>query len=115
MKKPAGLIVIGLLFLGIGAFLYLAGGPPRADTALLERCRGEMTRRGAEAMDVARCGDTAFATAITATDAADAARAISGANGQEVTGQALAMGMIGFGVVLALSGLVLHRRPHRGF
>jgi len=113
VKKPAGLIAIGLLFLGIGAFLYFTGGPPRADTALVERCRGEMTRRGAEAVDVARCDDTAFATAITATNADDAARAISGANRQEVTGHALAMGMIGFGLVLALSGLFLHRRLRR--
>ncbi len=83
MNKPARMLMLaGVVALLIGAFLALAGGPPEA----------------------------AFATAMTATYANAAARAIRAANNSEIGGNALAMFLMGFGIVLLLVGFAKARK-----
>jgi hypothetical protein len=109
-NKPIMLIAAGLLLLGIGAIMQLRGGAPQADAALVARCQAEMKTRGADADMIARCIDTAFATAMTATDANAAARSISAANNSEIGSNALAMFLIGLGLVLTVAGGLLYRK-----
>lgn len=109
-KNPVILIAIGLVLLAIGGFMqFTAGGPPRADAALVQACETEMQSRGGDADMIARCQETAFASAMTATDAESAARAISAANNSEVGGGMLAMFLIGIGLALTIGGIVIHR------
>lgn len=109
-KNPVALIIIGLLLLAGGMFMQFNGGAPKADSALAQWCRDEMKGRGADASMADRCSETAFATAMTATDAQSAARGISAANNREVGGNALAMFLIGLGLVLTIGGVVLRGR-----
>lgn len=114
-NKALILIVIGLLLLGTGIFMKIGGGAPQADAALVARCQAEMKSRGADADMSARCTDTAFATAMTATDVNAAVRSISAANNSEVGSNGLAMFLIGLGGVLAVAGGLLYRKlsPNR--
>lgn len=108
-KKPLYLIIAGLVLLAAGALLSFTGGPPKADAALVDACRTEMKSRGDDAM-IERCSETAFASAITATDAQSAATAISAANRSEIGGNAMAMFLIGLGLALAIGGFVLRQK-----
>ncbi len=112
-KNPFLLIVVGLILLGVGAVMQFTGGPPRADAALVLRCQEEMKTRGADASMAKQCSETAFATAMTATDAQSAARAISAANTSEIGSNALAMALIGIGLVLTIGGVVLRQKQTR--
>lgn len=55
---------------------------------------------------IARCQESAFATAMTASDAQAAATAISSANNSEVGGSMLSMFLIGLGLPLMIAGAV---------
>lgn len=112
-KNPNLLIVIGVIFLAIGGFLQFTGGPPKADAALTQACRSEMTDRGADAELIAKCDETAFASAMTATDAEAAARSISAANNAEVGGNAMSMFLLGLGLVLVIGRFVVRRAAGR--
>ena len=107
-KKPLVLIVLGLLLALAGAVMVANGGPPRADPALVALCQERMKDQGAEML--VQCEETAFATAMTATDATAAAQAISAANSSEIGGNALGMFLLGLGAVLALGGIVAARQ-----
>ncbi|MES2183471.1 MAG: hypothetical protein V4505_02900 [Pseudomonadota bacterium] len=107
LKNPRLLMVAGILALLIGAVLSVAGGPPKADAAMAAQCR---TRFDGQADMQKRCDEAAFATAMTATDAAAAAKAISAANTSEVGGNSLAMFIIGLGVALLLAGVLQMRK-----
>jgi hypothetical protein len=108
--KPLMFIVLGLLLLGAGALMQFTGGPPAADAALAQHCREKLAGQGAGPSMVAQCDQSAFAIAMTATDAESAARSISAANRSEVGGNAVAMFLIGLGLVLAIGGIVLQRK-----
>lgn len=108
-KNTIVILALGLLLLATGAFLELTGGPPKADAAQAQQCRAKMKDNGADM--VARCDEAAFASSVTATDAASAARAISAANNSEIGGNALAMFLIGIGLALVLGGVLLRRKP----
>ena len=111
MKNKARLLMLaGVIALLIGGILWLAGGPPQADAALLARCQANMAARNADASLVVQCKDVAFATAMTATDATAAAQAISAANNSEVGGNSLAMFLMGLGAVLLVAGFVQERK-----
>ena len=107
-KNPLILIIIGLLILAAGAVMKLSGGAPSADAATTARCQERMKDQGAEMLQ--RCNEAAFATAMTATDADAAARAISSANNSEVGGNALAMFLIGLGIAVTVAGALSARR-----
>lgn len=109
-KNPALLIFLGLLLLGVGAVMQFTGGPPKADAALVQRCQEEMKTREADASKVERCTETTFATAMTAAGADAAARSISAANNSEIGGNALAMFLIGIGLVLTIGGVVFRQK-----
>jgi hypothetical protein len=113
LKNPFLLIILGLIFLGLGAVMQFTGGPPRADAALVLRCQQEMKSRGADASIAKQCSETAFATAMTATDAQSAARAISAANSSEIGSNGLSMFLIGIGLALAIGGVVLRQKQTR--
>lgn len=106
-KNSIILIALGALLLAIGAVMSLTGGPPAADAALAQSCEQKMTAQGADAGLVAQCKETAFATAMTATDADVAARAISAANNGEIGGGMIAMFLIGVGLALVAGGIVV--------
>jgi hypothetical protein len=111
IKGPRMLMAAGVLALLVGVVLTLAGGrPPPADAAMAAQCRA---RFQGQAEMQQRCGEAAFATAMTATDANAAAKAISAANTSEVGGNTLAMFILGLGVALLLAG-VLQMRKARG-
>lgn len=113
MKKyPAILALFGAAILVIGLILRLSGGPPRADAASIARCEERMRDQGADMM--ARCQESAFATAMTATDANAAALAISNANRSEIGGTMLSMALIGFGLALTVFGTIAVLRQRRG-
>jgi hypothetical protein len=113
-KNPFLLIVVGLIFLGLGAVMQFTGGLPRADAALVLRCQQEMKSRGAAAASMAKqCSETAFATAMTATDAQSAARAISAANSSEIGSNGFSMFLIGIGLALTTGGVVLRQKQTR--
>lgn len=108
-KNPVILIAIGVVLLAIGGFMSFSGGAPKADPALVQACQTEMQSRGGDADMIAKCKETAFATAMTATDAQSAARSISAANNSEIGGNALSMFLIGLGLALVVGGVVLRR------
>lgn len=111
MKNSARmLMLIGAIALLIGAILGFAGGPREADAALAAQCRTKMAARSADAALIDQCKEVAFATAMTATDANAAAQAISAANRGEIGGNAFAMFLMGFGVVLLAVGFLQGRR-----
>jgi len=112
-KNPLLLIILGLVLLGVGAVMQFTGGPPRADAALVLRCQEEMKTRGADASMAKQCSETAFATAMTATDAHSAARAISAVNTAEIGSNGLAMALIGIGLALTIGGVVLRQKQTR--
>ncbi len=112
-KNPLLLIILGLVLLGVGAVMQYAGGPPRADAALVLRCREEMKTRRVDASMEKQCSETAFATAMTATDAQSAARAISVANISEIGSNGLSMALIGIGLALTIGGVVLRQKQTR--
>ena len=72
-----------------------------------------MKTRGADASMAKQCRETAFATAVTATDAQSAARAISAANTSEIRSNGLAMALIGIGLALTIGGVVLRQKQTR--
>ncbi len=111
-KNPMLLVIIGLVLLAAGAILSLTGGPPQADAAMVAQCQDEVRDRGGDQAPemLEKCRDTAFAAAMTATDADSAARAISAANNREVGGNTLAMFLIGLGLVLTIGGAVAVRK-----
>lgn len=113
MKNPLVLIVIGLICLAIGGVMQFSGGPPEADAALVAQCRQNMTERGADADMIAKCNEQAFASAMTATDAESAARAISSANNSEVGGGVISMFLLGLGLVLLIGGVFARFRSNR--
>lgn len=112
-KNPLLLVILGLILLGVGSVVQFTGGPPRADAALVLRCQEEMKARGADASMAKQCSETAFATAMTATDAQSAARAISAANTSEIGSNGLSMFLIGIGLALTIGGVVLQRKQKR--
>jgi hypothetical protein len=109
-KSPIALIVIGLIALLIGGFLSYTDGAPKADPAMAQRCQEKMKAQNAEPSLLAQCDQTAFAVAMTATDAQAAAQAISAANNSEVGGSLWAKFFIGLGLVLFLGGMFLKRK-----
>ena len=111
MKNKARLLMLaGLVALLIGGVLRFTGGPPAADAALVARCQRTMAARNAEASLLAQCKDAAFATAVTATDAASAAQAIGAANRQEIGSHSLSMFLMGLGAVLLVTGFLQERK-----
>lgn len=101
-KTPLVLLLLGMALLAVGGFLSLTSGPSKADSAIVAQCRDRMRDQGADML--AKCQQPAFATAMTATDANEAARAISAADAAEVGGNPLAMAPFGMGVVLVVFG-----------
>lgn len=73
----------------------------------------EMKTRGADASMATQCRETAFAAAMTATDAQSAARAISAANTSEIGSNGLSMLLIGIGLVVTIGGVVLRQKQKR--
>ncbi|WP_380786191.1 hypothetical protein [Sphingomonas sp. R86521] len=110
-KSPLVLLILGLVLLAAGGFMMLNGGPPKADPAIVAQCRDRMRDQGADML--AKCQEQAFATAMTATDANVAARAISTANNAEVGGTMLGMFLLGLGVVLTIAGAMIARQLGR--
>lgn len=110
-KTPLVLLILGLALMAIGGVMTLKGGPPRADPAIVAQCRDRMRDQGADML--AKCQEQAFATAMTATDADAAARAIGTANTAEVGGTMLGMVLLGLGLVLTIAGAITSRRLGR--
>lgn len=114
MKNTARMLMLtGAIALLIGAILGFTGGPPEADAALAAQCRTKMTAQNADTALLAQCKEVAFATAMTATDANAAAKAISAANNSEIGGNSFAMFLMGLGVVLLVVGF-LQKRKYSG-
>ncbi len=107
-KNPLVLLVVGVILLIAGALLTFGGTAPAADPATVAKCQERMKDQGAEMLG--RCKESAFATAMTATDANAAARAISASNNSEIGGNALGMFLLGLGLVLAVAGGLAWRR-----
>lgn len=110
-KNPIVLLILGVALLAVGGFLTLNGGPPNADLAIVAQCQERVRDQGAEML--AKCQEQAFATGMTATDANDAARAISAANNAEVGGNMLGMFLLGLGLVLTIFGGLAWRQKER--
>lgn len=110
-RNPRLLLIIGLVLLAVGAFLSFGSGPPAADPARAARCRDRMQDAGAEM--AARCDEAAFATAMTATDADQAAASISASNNQEIGGHTLGMFLLGLGLVFTVAGGIAMRKQAR--
>lgn len=111
MKNTARMLMfVGTIALLIGAILGFAAGPREADAALAAQCQTKMAARNADAALMDQCKEVAFATAMTATEANAAAQAISAANRSEIGANALAMFLMGFGVVLLAIGFLQGRR-----
>jgi len=107
-KNPLVLLVVGVILLIAGAMLTFGGTAPAADAATVAKCQERMKDQGAEMLG--RCKESAFATAMTATDANAAARAISASNNSEIGGNALGMFLLGLGLVLTVAGGLAWRR-----
>lgn len=107
-KNPIILIVLGILLLASGAVMQFTGGPPKADAATAQKCRDKMQDAGAAFVE--RCSEAAFAEGMTATNAEDAARAISSRNNSEISSNGISMFFIGLGLVLLIGGVVLRRK-----
>lgn len=101
-KNPLFLLALGVILLVAGAFLSFGATAPQADAATVAKCQERMKDQGAEMLG--RCKESTFATAMTATDANAAARAISASNNSEVGGNALGMFLLGLGLVLLVAG-----------
>jgi hypothetical protein len=112
-KNSLILIILGLLLLAVGTSMQFGGTAPKADPALVQRCQEQARERGMDAATAAQCENTAFATALTATDADAAARAISTANGSEIGGTMVAMFLIGLGLILTIGGVIARRAQRR--
>jgi hypothetical protein len=111
MKRyPLGIAVLGIVLVLAGLVVRWDGGPPPADPAVVAACEARLQGQAAEM--VGRCRQSAFATAMTATDANAAAAAISNANNSEVGGSMAALFLIGLGVVLMIAGALMVRH-HR--
>lgn len=106
-KNPLLLIVIGLICLLIGGVMQITVRPPEADPARAAQCRQNLTERGGDTDLIGQCGQAAFASAMTATDADAAAQTISAANQSEIGGGMVSMFLIGIGLALLAGGLVL--------
>ncbi|ATY31166.1 hypothetical protein [Sphingomonas psychrotolerans] len=100
--NPRVALVIGIVLLAVGAFITFGNAPPKADPVSAAACRERFKDQGQEMLD--RCDEAAFATAMTAADANQAAASISASNNQEVGGNALGMFLLGIGLVLTLAG-----------
>lgn len=110
-QNPRLLIIIGTVLLGFGAFMTFAGSPPQADPGQTVRC--EQRIKGSDMLG--RCNEAAFAAAMTATDASQAAASISASNNQEIGGHGLGMFLLGLGLVVTLGGVLRWRnQPQRG-
>lgn len=107
-KHPLILIALGVLMALAGAVMSVTGGTPRADTRTIVACRERL--KGQDPATLQRCDEAEFATAMTATDADAAARAISGANNAEIGGSTIAMFLLGVGLVLTVGGIYIGRR-----
>lgn len=101
-KNPLFLFALGVVLLIAGAFLSFGASAPQADAATVAKCQERMKDQGPEMLG--RCKEATFATAMTATDANAAARAISASNNSEVGGNALGMFLLGLGLVLLVAG-----------
>lgn len=110
-KSPLVPLILGLTLLAVGGFLTLNGGSPKADPAIVARCQERVRDQGADM--VVKCQEQAFATGMTATDATEAARAISAANNREVGGNMLGALLLGLGLVLAILGGVIWRQKEQ--
>lgn len=112
MKQNSRLLLaIGIVLLALGAFMSFAGGPPKAGPAQAVQCRERLQDQGAEML--ARCDEAAFATAMTAIDANQAAASISASNNQEISGNTLGMFLLGLGLVMTVAGLLASRKQVR--
>ena len=100
--NPRVALVIGIVLLAVGAFTSFNNGPPKADAASAAACRERFKDQGQEML--VRCKEASFATAMTATDANQAAASISASNNREIGGNAIGMFLLGIGLVLALAG-----------
>jgi hypothetical protein len=110
-KNPVAMIAIGALIIIVGLTMMFTSGAPKADTALVLQCQTKLRAQGMDASFVKQCDETAFATAVTATDANAAAQAISAANSREIGGNSIALFIMGFGaVILAVGGYGFVRR-----
>jgi len=107
-KNPLVLLVVGVILALAGALLAFGGTAPAADAATVAKCQERMKDQGAEMLG--RCRESAFATAMTATDANAAARAISASNNSEIGGNALGMFLLGLGLVLTVVGALGWRK-----
>lgn len=107
-KNPRNLLWIGLVLLLIGAVLSFGpgSGPAGASSDAEAACRTEMAKRGGDKALADQCSEANSATAITATNASDAAAAISANNQAEIGGSAIGKFLLGMGLVLTLFGLV---------
>lgn len=100
--NPRISLVVGVVLLAAGAFMSFGTAAPRADPATIAACRERFKDQGQEMLD--RCQEASFATAMTATDANQAAASISASNNQEIGGNAAGMFLLGIGLVLTLAG-----------
>lgn len=107
-KNPLVLLAVGVILLIAGALLTFGGTAPAADATTVAKCQERMKDQGAEMLR--RCKESAFATAMTATDANAAARAISASNNSEIGGNSLGMFLLGLGLVLAVAGGLAWRK-----
>lgn len=112
-KNPLLLIAIGLVCIVIGGFMKITSGPPAANPALVAQCQQTITERGGDAQMMAQCKETAFASAMPATDAESAAKAISAANQSEIGGGMVSVFLIGIGIALLIGGLFLRFRKQK--
>lgn len=104
--NPRFALVIGIVLLAIGAFISFGNTAPVADPASAAACQERFKDQGQGQEMLDRCDEAAFATAMTATDANQAAASISASNNQEVGGNAIGMFLLGIGLVLTLAGAV---------
>jgi hypothetical protein len=107
-RNPRLLLIVGIVLLLVGGILSFGSSAPRADPAQVAQCRERMKDAGAEMQ--ARCDEAAVATAMTATNADEAAASISAMNNQEVSGNTLGMFLLGLGVVVSLAGVLAMRK-----
>lgn len=107
-KNPLVLLVVGVILVIAGAFLTFGNSAPRADADTVAKCQERMKDQGTDMRE--RCNESAFATAMTATDANAAARAISASNNSEIGGNALGMFLLGLGLVLTAAGAFAWRK-----
>ena len=109
--NPRISLVIGIVLLAVGALTSFGNAPPKADLASAAACRERFVDQGQEMLD--RCGEAAFATAMTATDANQAAASISASNNQEIGGNAIGMFLLGIGLALTLAGALAWMKQSR--